>query len=113
MGAANLNRGIEEFWNLSSPKDFGVAGKNLFDQRGTRSRHANNEHRNGGRLAHTLAFPHELACKGRSQAIVRSEDGRLIVEYMLPFQRVSVHKVPKRSLVIAIVRKRLSQGEVQ
>ena len=55
--------------NLAGAENLGMAGQDLFDQRRPRPRHADNEHRDGGRLALTLTAAHKFVRERSPRAL--------------------------------------------
>ena len=90
-----------------------MAGEDLFDQRGARARHAENEDRSPRGIPGAGLFPQQLAGKRRLNAFEACECCRLVVADPRAFERVAFEQVSERTRMFAQVGVGLAEREMQ
>ena len=113
VGAADAPRKIRHFPQFAGAEHFRVACEYLLDQRGARARHADDEYGRGGGIAEAALAAQHLGREHAANSFEALQRLLLVVNHLLPFERVAAKKVLERSLVIADVGERLAERKMQ
>src|SRR5258708_28679410 len=98
---------------LSGAKDLRMAGENLLDQSGARARQAEDEHRYRGGIAEPAFLFQQSGAEHPSDAIEALQRLRLVVDDLLPLERIALQEMAEGPRLVADVGQSSAEPKTQ